>query len=151
MTRRDGHSVERTSSAHGIRAHLAPTQPIPDLNPSGEMDDVPDAIDRVARRSPDGGSFGILVAHGDGQILGEVDVGWRRAGETRDGSLEILPDGKGVRVDDLMIEHDTVERAVHAVIDVVCEGGKRVVKRGSAIMTSLNDLARPAPHQSTHT
>jgi len=48
-----------------------------------------------------------------------VDVGRRRASETRDSAFDVLTDRQRVRVDDLVIEHDTVERAVNAVVDVV--------------------------------
>jgi hypothetical protein len=83
------------------------------------MNEVSHAIDRVARGTPDRGAFSVLVTHGDGQVLSEVDVGRRRASKTRDGAFDVLTDRQRVRVNDLVIEHDTVERAVNAVVDVV--------------------------------
>jgi hypothetical protein len=131
VRRRDGHPVERASGAHGVRTHLSPTEPIPNLDPSGQMDEVPHAVDRVARRTPDRGTFSVLVAHGDGQILGEVDVGRGRAGETRDGAFDVLADRQRVRVDDLVVKHDTVERAVHAVVDVVCPSVPKAITQST--------------------
>lgn len=119
VRRGDRHPVEGASGAHGVRSHLSPTEPISDLNPSRQVNEVPHAIDRVARGTPDRGAFSILVTHGDGQVLSEVDVGRRRASETRDSAFDVLTDRQRVRVDDLVIEHDTVERAVNAVVDVV--------------------------------
>ena len=119
VRRRDGHPVERAGGAHGVRAHLAPSEPIAHLDPSWQVNEVPDAVDRVARGTPDRGALSVLVTHGDGQVLGEVNVGRGRSGETRDGTLNVLPDRQWVRVDDLVIKHDTVESAVDAVVDVV--------------------------------
>ena len=32
----------------------------------------------------------------------------------------LVRDGQGMRMDDLMVKHDAVERAVYAIVDIVC-------------------------------
>jgi hypothetical protein len=119
VTRRDGHPVERASSTHSVSPHLSPTEPISDFDSTRKVNDISDAIDGIASRSPYGCSLNVLVSHSNGKILRKVDVAGRGSSETRNGLFNLLTDGQRVRMNDLVVEHDTVERAVDTVVDVV--------------------------------
>jgi hypothetical protein len=109
--------VERASRAEGVRAHLAPPDPIADNHALRESDHLTNAVDRVARRTPDRGLLSVLVPQLNGEVDGEVDV--RRRGERRDGVRWRMGDGEWVRMHDLVVEHDAVEGPVDAVVDIV--------------------------------
>lgn len=95
------------SGTDRVSAHVVPSQPISDLEQVGRKDCLwLNAVDRIASRSPnrtlfEDGTFG----RGSGS-----DVGL----------LEVIGDGENVRVNNLMVEHDRVERGIDSIVDVVC-------------------------------
>lgn len=121
--------VEGAGGTEGVGAHFAPCEPVADFHALGQSDDLPDAVDRVARRAPNGRLLSLLVSELDGEVDGERDV-WRWW-ESGSGSSELRADGEGVRVDDLVVKHDAVERAVYAIVDVVCDLSAKVYAGGS--------------------
>ena len=53
--------VESARSAEGVRSHLAPAEPIANVEPSRKTDKLTDAVDRVASRTPDAGVLRVRV------------------------------------------------------------------------------------------
>ena len=115
------HSVEFAGCTHSVSTHLAPAQPVTDLETSGKRHDLTDTVDRVAGRAPDRGLLHSTVAHRGAQVDGKRHVRWRRSQKSWDRGLQRVRDGQGVRVNDLVIEHDAVEGSVDAIVDVVWE------------------------------
>ena len=100
------------SGADGVSAHVLPSQPISNAKNSGrQARSSLNAIDRVARRSPDGAAFQLGRSEGMG---GEED----------------FREGQDGRLDDLVIEEDTIECTVDTVVDVIYRGESAKSRRG---------------------
>jgi hypothetical protein len=91
-------SVELARSTYSVGTHVVKAKPVPDLKCTWQLDCLAHAVNRVTRRPP---------YTAEGQRLRRRDV---------EGSVK----GKDVGVHGLVIEHDAVERPVHAVVDIVC-------------------------------
>lgn len=110
------------SGTDGVSTHVVPPQPISYLKQVGREDRLGlNAIDRIASRTPNRTFF----EHGTFGRRPGSDVGL----------LEFVRDGQNVRVNDLVVEHDRVERGVNSIVDVVCENriGMRRLEYGEEI------------------
>jgi len=91
-------SVELARSAYGVGPHVVKPKPVPNLKGTWQFNCLAHAVNRVTRRPPYAAQC---------QRLRGRDV---------EGAVK----GKDVGVHGLVIKHDAVESAVHAIIDVVC-------------------------------
>lgn len=95
--------VELARCANRIGSHVIKPEPIPDPEPTRQTGIGRDTINRVAGWAPDTAEH---LGLGGGDMKRSVER-------------------QHIWVNDLMIEEDTVESAVHSIIDVVCESGER--------------------------
>lgn len=77
-----------------------------------------DAVKRVAGRAPDTSFLSLIVTKLDRQVNWKMNVG--RWWEGRNGGGAFVSEGERVRVNNLVVEDDAVERSVNSVVDVVC-------------------------------
>lgn len=93
----DLESVELRRGTDGVRAHGVKRQPVANRQSARQLRDRADTVNGVAGRTPH----------------------TARAGRNRRRDVERAIQGQNVGLRCLMIEHDAVERAVHAVVHVV--------------------------------
>lgn len=89
--------VEATGSAHRICAHIIESEPIAYLQGGRQRRLGRDTVNAVAGRAPDG----------------------RKMLRLRGRDVEGVAHRQDIWVDDLVVEEDAVERAVHPIVDVV--------------------------------
>lgn len=130
-----------TRGADRVRAHLVPPKPVADSEPHGELRVRLDAVDRVLHtpdktvsRGPSGGRRREARregTHASGAPEG-ASLPWGVGCDGVVGRVEDIGDGENVGLDDLVVEHDRVERSVDAVVDVVCGGVEKKKERTKA-------------------
>lgn len=102
-------AVELAGRANGVGAHVVEAQPIAHLQALGQHRLGGNTVDRIAGRSPNArNSLG----------LGRRDV-------------EGVVHRQDVWVDNLMVEQDAVERAIYAIVDVVCNTWAKLSQRNA--------------------
>lgn len=94
----DREPIELTRGTHGVRSHPVEAQPIADAQRAWQLGRRAHAVDRVARRAPH-------AAVRDGLRASDMERAAHR---------------QYVWVDSLMVEENTVERAVYPIVDVIC-------------------------------
>lgn len=96
-------AIELARGADRVGAHVLPQEPVTDLETLGWQPRAGcDEVDRVARRSPNGARLELALK------------------PCRYLVVECVAEGKYSRMHDLVVEQDAVERAVDAVVDIIC-------------------------------
>lgn len=93
----DLEAIELASGADSVRAHVVESKPVPDLEVGWEHRLRGHAVDRIARRTPN-------AAH----VL-----------RLRRRDVERTIHGQHIRMLDLVIKQDAVERPIDTIVDVI--------------------------------